>query len=63
MIHHQTTDLTSKWIKNGANFVLYTSDKRTSQNGFIEEFKHIKDTAINLGKYKSTNKNIEEEII
>tara|TARA_Y100001970_G_scaffold97949_1_gene123147 strand:- start:102 stop:929 length:828 start_codon:yes stop_codon:yes gene_type:complete len=63
MIHHQTTDLTNKWIKNGAHFVLYTSDKRTSQNGFIEEFKNIKDTAINLGKYKSINKNIEEEIV
>ena len=26
MIHHQTTDLTSKWIKRGSLFVLYTSD-------------------------------------
>ena len=63
MIHHQTTTLTSKWIGNGANFVLYTSDKRTSQNGFVEEFKDIKDTAISLGKYKNIDKNIEEEII
>ena len=63
MIHHQTTTLTSKWIGNGANFVLYTSDKRTSQNGFVEEFKDIKDTAISLGKYKNIDKNIEEEIV
>ena len=63
MIHHQTTTLTSKWIRNGANFVLYTSDKRTSQNGFVEEFKDIKDTAISLGKYKNIDKNIEEEIV
>ena len=63
MIHHQTTTLTSKWIRNGANFVLYTSDKRTSQNGFVEEFKDIKETAISLGKYKNIDKNIEEEIV
>ena len=63
MIHHQTTDLTSKWIKRGSVFVLYTSDKRTSQNGFLDEFSIIKDTATNIGKYQSQAKNIEEEIV
>ena len=63
MIHHQTTTLTSKWIGNGANFVLYTSDKRKSQNGFVEEFNDIKVTAISIGKYKNIDKNIEEEIV
>ena len=63
MIHHQTTDLTSKWIKRGSVFVLYTSDKRASQNGFLDEFSIIKDTATNIGKYQSQAKNIEEEIV
>ena len=63
MIHHQTTSLTSKWIKKGALFVLYTSDKRTSQNGFIEEFNSIKNTASSIGKYNIKKNNIEEEIV
>ena len=63
MIHHQTTDLTSKWIKRGSLFVLYTSDKRTSQNGFLDEFSNIKNTANNIGKYQLDQKDIEEEIV
>ena len=63
MIHHQTTDLTSKWIKRGSLFVLYTSDKRTSQNGFLDEFSNIKNTATNIGKYQPEKKDIEEEIV
>ena len=63
MIHHQTPDLTSKWIKRGSLFVLYTSDKRTSQNGFLDEFSNIKNTATNIGKYQPEKKDIEEEIV
>ena len=63
MIHHQTTYLTSKWIKRGSLFVLYTSDKRTSQNGFLDEFSNIKNTATNIGKYQPEKKDIEEEIV
>jgi len=63
MIHHQTTSLTSKWIKKGALFVLYSMDKRTSQNGFIEEFDSIKNTAASIGKYNIKENNIEEEIV
>jgi 2-keto-3-deoxy-L-rhamnonate aldolase RhmA len=42
LIHHQTVALTQKWLKEGARFVLYSSDARTMHNGFREEFGAIK---------------------
>ncbi len=42
LIHHQTVALTQKWLKEGARFVLYSSDARTMHNGFRDEFGAIK---------------------
>ena len=42
LIHHQTVQLSQKWLKEGARFVLYSSDTRTMHNGFREEFEAIK---------------------
>ena len=33
LIHHQTVELTQKWLREGARFVLYSSDARTLHNG------------------------------
>ena len=42
LFHHQTIELTTKWLKEGVRFVLYSSDARTMHNGFREEFGQIK---------------------
>ncbi len=49
LIHHQTVALTQKWLKEGARFVLYSSDARTMHNGFREEFGAIKSVGEELG--------------
>ena len=46
LIHHQTVELTQKCLKEGARFVLYSSDARTMHNGYREEFGQIKMTGI-----------------
>ena len=42
LFHHQTVELTTKWLEEGARFVLYSSDARTMHNGIREEFGQIK---------------------
>jgi 4-hydroxy-2-oxoheptanedioate aldolase len=49
MIHHQSVELTQKWLEEGARFVLYSSDARTMHNGFVDEFGAIKATGSKLG--------------
>ena len=49
LIHHQTVALTQKWLREGARFVLYSSDARTIHNGFREEFGAIKTVGVELG--------------
>ena len=49
LIHHQTVELTQKWLKEGARFVLYSSDARTMHNGYREEFGQIKRIGQELG--------------
>ena len=49
LIHHQTVELTQKWLKEGSRFVLYSSDARTMHNGYREEFGQIKMTGQELG--------------
>ena len=49
LIHHQTVELTQKWLKEGARFVLYSSDARTMHNGYREEFGQLKMTGQELG--------------
>ena len=41
LIHHQTVELTQKGLKEGARFVLYSSDARTMHSGYREEFGRI----------------------
>ena len=49
LIHHQTVGLTQKWLREGARFVLYSSDARTMHNGYREEFGEIKSVGSELG--------------
>lgn len=49
LYHHQTIELTTKWLREGVRFVLYSSDVRTMHNGFREEFGAIKAVGEELG--------------
>ena len=49
LIHHQTVELTQKWLREGARFVLYSSDASTLHNGFRNEFGQIKKIGAELG--------------
>ena len=49
LIHHQTVELTQKWLREGARFVLYSSDARTMHNGYRDEFGRIKEVGFELG--------------
>ena len=50
LIHHQTVELSRKWLREGARFVLYSSDSRTMHNGFRREFGAIKSVGEELGQ-------------
>jgi len=49
LIHHQTVELTQKWLREGARFVLYSSDASTLHNGYRNEFGRIKKIGAELG--------------
>ena len=48
LFHHQTVALTQKWLREGARFVLYSSDARTMHNGYRQEFGAIKAVAAEI---------------
>ena len=49
LIHHQTVELTTKWMREGARFVLHTSDSRAMHSGFRADFSAIKAVGQQLG--------------
>ena len=63
LIHHQTVELTQKWLREGARFVLYSSDTRTMHNGFREEFSAIKTVGAELGDVSGEVIGESEEVI
>ena len=63
LIHHQTVPLTQKWLREGARFVLYSSDARTMHNGFREEFGAIKAVGEGLGGKVAEELGESEEVI
>ena len=63
LIHHQTIPLTQKWMREGARFVLYSSDARTMHNGFREEFGAIKTVGEELGASVAEDIGESEEVI
>ncbi|HAL46618.1 MAG: hypothetical protein FI707_07480 [SAR202 cluster bacterium] len=42
LFHHQTVELSIKWLREGVRFVLYSSDSRQMHNGVREDFGRIK---------------------
>lgn len=43
LIHHQSVDLTKKWLKEGARFVLHSSDRRQMHQGYRNDFNAIQE--------------------
>ena len=43
LIHHQTVDLTTKWLGEGARFVLHSSDSRQMHAGYRSDFSKIRE--------------------
>ena len=48
LVHHQTADLSSYWIEQGARFVLHTTDRRILAEGYRSDFKRLRDVAKGL---------------
>ena len=63
LIHHQTVPLTQKWLREGARFVLYSSDARTMHNGYREEFGELKSVGLELGGDSSDDIGESDEVI
>ncbi len=49
LIHHQTPDLTQKWLREGARFVLHSTETRAVHVAFREEFGAIRAVGAELG--------------
>ena len=45
LVHHQTTELSSYWISQGARFVLHGTDRRALIEGFRSEFGSLREFA------------------
>ena len=63
LFHHQTVAMTQKWLREGARFVLYSSDARTMHNGFRDEFAAIKAVGDELGGGGAEEVGESEEVI
>ena len=63
LIHHQTVDLTIKWLQEGAKFVLYSSDARSMHNAYRDEFGAIKAAGAELGGGMAEDVGESEEVI
>ena len=44
MIHHQTIELTKRWLAKGAKFVLHSTDTRGIHNAIQSDFSNIKES-------------------
>lgn len=49
LIHHQTPDLSAKWLREGARFVLHCTETRAVHNAFREEFGAIRAVGEEIG--------------
>ena len=63
LVHHHTVPLVQKWLREGARFVLYSSDARTMHNGFRQEFAAIKEVGEELGGTVAADIGESEEVI
>ncbi|MGH2542283.1 MAG: HpcH/HpaI aldolase family protein, partial [Ardenticatenaceae bacterium] len=63
LFHHQTVELTIKWLRKGVRFVLYSSDARQMHNGFRAEFGQIKKIGEELGGAAAVGVGESKEVI
>ena len=45
LVHHQTPDLSTYWIEQGARFVLHGTDRRALATGFQADFSKLREAA------------------
>ena len=45
LVHHQTADLSAHWVRQGARFVLHTTDRRTLAEAYRREFAALREAA------------------
>jgi 4-hydroxy-2-oxoheptanedioate aldolase len=48
LVHHQSPDLSTFWMTQGARFVLHGTDRRAMTEGFRSEFSRLRDFANDL---------------
>jgi len=48
LVHHHTVELTAKWMREGARFVLFSTDGREMHNGFREDLGQVKEVGAEL---------------
>ena len=63
LMHHQSVALTKKWLREGARFVLYSSDAREMHNAFRDEFGEIKEVGEELTGQAAGEVGESEEVI
>ena len=63
LVHHQTVALTQKWLKEGARFVLYSSDARSLHNAYREDFGAIKAVGAEIGGEEAEKVGESKEVI
>ena len=49
LVHHQTPELSSFWISQGARFILHGTDRRALAEGFRTEFSRLRKVAKEMG--------------
>ena len=49
LVHHQTPELSSFWINQGARFILHGTDRRALAEGFRTEFSRLRGVAKAMG--------------
>ena len=45
LVHHQTAELSAHWVRQGARFVLHTTDRRTLAEAYRREFAALREVA------------------
>lgn len=63
LVHHQTIPQTQKWLREGARFVLYSTDARSLHNAFRDEFGAIRAVGEQLTGAKSAKVGESKEVI
>jgi 4-hydroxy-2-oxoheptanedioate aldolase len=48
LVHHQTPELSTYWISQGARFILHGTDRRALAEGFRSDFSHLRDFSKSL---------------